>query len=123
MARIGSVPAAPFVGDQFVSLYLGATRVPTVPGRPVISLAEDDSGDLDITLASAIADGGSAIADVRLYLVGEGGTEFQYELASLSPTQFIRDGSGIAGGDVIRVSAVNAVGEGPLSAPFTVTLA
>jgi hypothetical protein len=26
--------SAPFVGDQFVSLYLGATRVLTVPGPP-----------------------------------------------------------------------------------------
>jgi hypothetical protein len=24
-------------------------------------------------------------------------------------------------GDVVRISAVNAIGEGPLSAPFTVT--
>jgi hypothetical protein len=115
MARIGNVAAAPFVGDEFASLYLGATRVPTVPGKPVI---DPTSYSEEIVWGSANNGGG-----------GDDGTANVYVNGSLS--QSIEDvpfGLGgvalfdpaLSPGDVVRVSFVNAIGEGPLSDPFVI---
>jgi hypothetical protein len=89
----------------------------TVPAKPVISQAEDDAGDLEVTLAAAPDDGGSAITHYRLYVEGV----FDQEVAAGSPIAFpAYDGSV---GDEIQVSAKNAIGEGPLSDPFEVVAA
>jgi hypothetical protein len=105
MARIGSVAAAPFVGGAFVSLYLGATRVPTVPGKPVISSAVD-SLDIDFTPPP---NGGSEILGYNVYI---GGSEFEGETET-SPGVILNPGG--SPGDPVRIAAVNAIGEGPKS--------
>jgi hypothetical protein len=117
MARIGSVPAAPILGDQFASLYLGATRVPTVPGKPVIVSASADSV---FRFNDPANDGGSEITARKVFVDGDEVTPDELEA---NP-----DGSPIADfgvalaesapGSSVQVSAVNAVGEGPRSAPF-----
>ena len=115
MARIGSVAAAAFRGDQFASLYLGATRVPTVPGPPRVNTAYD--AYIDATEPQN--DGGSVITEWQAYV--DGGSFPMDE-----PT-FAGDGSWditlgdlLMVGQVVQLSAINAVGEGPRSSPFTV---
>jgi hypothetical protein len=115
MARIGSVAAAPFVGDQFVSLYLGATRVPTVPDKPAIASAGVANNSLFVG-GDEPDDGGSAIEGYNLYV---NGVRTVVENNSLN----VFPNSGAAVSDTCRVSAVNAIGEGPLSDPLTVTVA
>ena len=122
MARIGSVAAAPFVGDQFVSLYLGATRVPTVPGAPAISIATLLGEFLVFEYFSPERDGGSAITAYRFYVnnafVGEKTTDIpQAGILSGEADESIVP---CEPGDIVRMSAVNAVGEGPKSEPATV---
>jgi len=108
MARIGSALAAPFVGDQFVSLYVGATRVPTVPGPPTITnVSPYPGGFYDSVFWNAPANnGGSAITAYKLYSEGEYDAGAQIDLFSAN---------GSINNGVYQVSAVNAVGEGPLS--------
>jgi len=125
MARIGSVAAAPFVGDQFVSLYAGATRVPTVPSAPAIINVTSAGGQVSCDYDPPASDGGSAITAYRFFVNGD----FVGELTG--GIQQPGDGAGTADelivpcepGDIVRVSAVNAVGEGPLSEAFTVVVA
>jgi hypothetical protein len=116
MARIGSIAAAPFLGNQFASLYLGGTRVPTVPGPPVISDAGIDSEELFVG-TTAPDDGGSAITAYNLYVNG-----------SLVVTESLPEGGTVINawtvgenvvipGDIVRFSATNGIGEGPLSNP------
>jgi len=115
MARIGSIPAAPFMGDQFVSLYVGATRVPTVPGRPRVNTAygtyidatePDNDGASVITGWFVYADGVSQSVDEAEF-VGDDNWELYLSNDALVP------------GQAVQISAINAVGEGPRSAPFT----
>jgi hypothetical protein len=109
--RLGSVAAAPFVGDQFVSLYLGATRVPTVPGKPSTDFDGEDFVILPVN------SGGSAflIGNVNLYVNGvleaQDGETF---------TQAKNYGFGFGPGDVLRAAWENEIGQGPLSDPFVV---
>jgi hypothetical protein len=113
MARIGSVPAAPFVGSEFVSLYLGATRVPTVPGKPVITSAVADAFT-EIYWDAPSNDGGSAILSYKLYVDGALDSVAQIDLFGANSLLGHADSEA-------RVSAVNAIGEGPLSNPVVVT--
>jgi hypothetical protein len=115
--RLGSVAAAPFVGDQFVSLYVGAERVPTVPGKTVFTFAGVDPGEnLSIldgeSAASAPNNGGSDITGYNLYANGV----LQIS-GNASPASWNLSEVTVEPGDIIRISAVNAIGEGPLSAP------
>ena len=117
MARLGSVAAAPFVGDLFASLYVGAERVPTVPGRPVIDFVSIDPGEnIGISIGNEFPsppnDGGSEITGYNLYANG---------VLTISDNESLAVwdifGLTVEIGDIIRISAVNAIGEGPLSAP------
>jgi hypothetical protein len=104
------------MGDQFAAIYLGATRVPTVPGKPVPS-AEWDAPDL-IVYSQAPPNGGSVILQYRVYVNGEvfatvtapGFDPFLFQVSA--PTSLV--------GDTLRLSAINAIGEGPQSEPTTV---
>ena len=119
MARIGSVAAAPFVGDEFASLYVGATRVPTVPGKPTSVAGSEDGGTTEVAY-SYPANGGSSITGYTFYFNG-------VELTPVTSTEDVSEQfasaffSGDFSGQSVRVSAVNAVGEGPKSDPATVT--
>jgi hypothetical protein len=116
MARIGSIAAAPFLGNQFAALYLGETRVPTVPGPPVIAEAGIDSEEL-FAGTTAPDDGGSAITAYNLYVNGslvvtESPAEGDTVINSWTVGENV-----VTPGDIVRVSATNGVGEGPLSNP------
>jgi hypothetical protein len=110
MARIGSVAAAPFVGSEFASLYLGTERVPTVPGRPAWDGTPPASGGqfFETFVSAPENNGGSQITELRVYVngildiqePGDGNAEISAET----------DGPGVY---EIAVAAVNAVGEGP----------
>jgi hypothetical protein len=116
--RAGSVAAAPFLGGEFVSLYLGATRVPTVPGKAVIT-SSLSVGTEFFVIFSAPDDGGDSILFYEFYFDGQ-------------PTPDASIGEGFGGsieatfvgdktGQVVRVFAANSIGNGPLSAPFVAT--
>jgi hypothetical protein len=120
MARLGSVAAAPFVGSEFVSLYVGATRVPTVPGKPVIASASEDGGATIVILSPPTNNGGSAILYYEFDDDGSPATVSTIG-AGTEPGTIEAEFLGVAVGSSLQVAAVNAVGEGPLSAPFTVT--
>lgn len=112
--RLGNIAAAPFLGSQFVSLYLGAVRVPTVPGVPAIDAANSTNGTTLVTLFGTPANGGSPI------------TSFEFTFDGVPVVPDIQDltfpfvpsftfNSSYVGADV-RVRVVNAVGAGPYSA-------
>jgi hypothetical protein len=107
MARIGSIAAAPFVGGEFVSLYLGATRVPTVPGRPAWDGGAADAGGtpFDEFIVAPANDGGSQVTGYNVYLSGE--------FYNFIQTVNVEVDSQVPGPAEIAVAAVNAVGEGP----------
>ena len=89
-----------------------ASFVPTVPSAPVITLAVDEVG-IQWTTPS---DGGSALTSYRLY---KNGGLVEPDDPALPWAQESSDPYAV--GDVIQVSAVNAVGEGPKSDPVTVS--
>jgi len=107
--RAGSVAAAPFVGDQFASLYLGATRVPTVPGRPEWDGAPPASGGENFIhgLLAPPNDGGSEITGYNIYVAQDPPSPEGSNLDAVDVT--FND----PGTYSIAVAAVNAVGEGP----------
>lgn len=112
IVRVANPSAASVDYDLYV---IGVSA--TVPAKPVISLAEDDSGDLEMTLAAAPDDGGFAITAYRLYVEGV----FDQEVAAASPIAFPSYAGAV--GDEVTVSAVNELGEGPQSDPFEVEAA
>jgi hypothetical protein len=118
MARIGSVAAAPFVGDTFASLYLGDERVPTVPGKPTIDVVASEGGEIGLFFFPPENDGGSAITGYKFYFDDVEVTP--YDSSPTSGGRLVAFFFGPSGPSA-QVSAVNAVGEGPRSAPVTVT--
>jgi hypothetical protein len=107
--RIGSVAAAPFAGDQFAAMYVGATRVPTVPGKPTWDGTPPASGgEFDFAIAAqGVPSGGSEIIQFNIYLDGV----FFGNSEAIDGTVVVEPDS--PGVYEIAVSAVNAVGEGP----------
>ena len=107
MSRIGAIAAAPFLGGQFVSLYLGATRVPTVPGAPTWDGPPLESGgdQFGEPFDPPENDGGSEITEYNFYVDGE--------LMGASGIENVDVTLGSPGTYEIAVAAVNAVGEGP----------
>ena len=89
-----------------------ASFVPTVPSAPVITVAVD-AEDIRWTTPS---DGGSPLTSYRLY---SNGNLVEPDDIADPWTQISADLYAV--GSVMRVSAVNAVGEGPLSDPVTVS--
>jgi hypothetical protein len=124
MARIGSVAAAPFVGGEFVSLYLGSTRVPTVPGPPQILSATYTTG-IDFVETSVLHtvpnNGGSSITEYKYYFDGVEASFSNVNENGAAGQDFFSKFDLSFLGQAVQVSAVNGVGEGPKSAPVTVT--
>jgi hypothetical protein len=114
MSRIGAIAAAPFLGGQFVSLYLGGERVPTVPGKPVILSVIGD--EVEVTVANN--GDGSEEGAFNLYV---NGTLTVTQTDAPWPTVVVVAPDPLVPGDTVRVSSSNSIGEGPLSDPVTVT--
>lgn len=83
---------------------------PTVPGAPTITSAIDGSS---ATWSAPASDGGSPITGYKLYINGV------WDQAAYEP-QDLASVDVVLAGQVLQVSAVNAVGEGPKSAAVTV---
>jgi hypothetical protein len=119
MARLGSIAAAPFLGDQFVSLYVGATRVPTVPGPPTVDSATGSSGQSVVEVTTSTNDGGSDLVAIRYYVNGQFSGELPDPVVGFNNADEVI--VSVEAGDEVRAAAVNGVGEGPLSAPTIAT--
>lgn len=93
-----------------------ATIPPTVPGAPTISAAFFDPGDggTNVYWQSPISDGGAAITGYIVYF--DEGPESPSTIVSSTLYRFGNDFTG----SLVKVSAVNAVGEGPKSAEIEV---
>jgi hypothetical protein len=111
MARIGSVAAAPFVGDQFASLYLGEERVPTVPSKPVVSSVVSSSNER-AEAAYSFNDGGLDATPTFFF------DDEEENAATDDATSAIFDGAFL--GTTFRMSVTNAIGTSPLSDPVVV---
>lgn len=111
--NLGSIPMAPFVGDQFAALYLGATRVPTVPGKPDVDgyFAELTGGSTFVDTPADPDDGGSAITGRAWYIDGVLTTP------ATDVGSYVVFTGDLTGAE-IRVAAVNAIGTGPRSEPY-----
>jgi hypothetical protein len=113
-AKIGTGNVLFRVGSGSPSkVFLGTVAVQTVPGAPEIEMAEW-SGDSTNVEHNIPSDGGSAITAYKYYFDG----------AEYTPTS-TEEGIGYFAGEdysglVAEVSAVNAIGEGPKSTPYTV---
>ena len=107
--KLGSANVTLKLGSQSVTGRLGATLVTaTVPGAPTITSASAGSSVAWTTPST----GDSPLTGYRLYV-----DNILTEDAGWTTTS----GNTFTEGEVIQVSAVNAVGEGPKSAPVTVT--
>lgn len=80
---------------------------PTVPGAPTITFAANTNS---VIWDAPASDGGSPITGYRVYVNGT-----LFEVTETTSTV-----ESVSTGQVVTVSAVNAVGEGPKSAPVTV---
>jgi SPP1 family predicted phage head-tail adaptor len=89
-----------------------ASFVPTVPAAPLITGARD----IDHIQWTTPSDGGSALTGYRLY---KNGVLVEPDDINAPWTQSSSDLYAI--GSVMQVRAVNAVGDGPLSDPVTVS--
>jgi hypothetical protein len=115
-AKLGSTTASLYLGSTPVAAYLGAEQVysaATVPGAPTITVAEQVFDGVAINFTEPADDGGSPLTAYKIYLDGA----LVFEGLVIGGVLINEGGSG----DVVEMSAVNAVGEGPKSAPVTVT--
>ena len=89
---------------------------PTVPGAPTIAQAFYDPGDggTNVSWQAPTSNGGAAITAYRVYFEGN-----LYTPNSIVNSTYFRFSNDFSGASV-EVSAVNAIGEGPRSAGFTV---
>jgi hypothetical protein len=93
----------------------------TVPGAPTITSSVYDGGfgRITTTWSAPASNGGSAITAYRVYY--NGATVASVQASGTATSAFFEPDPEPSGGETVRVAAVNAVGEGPKSAPFTVT--
>ena len=91
-------------------------EAPTVPGAPTIAAAYYDpsEGGTNIQWQAPTSNGGAAIIAYRVYFDAD-----QYTPNTIVNSTYFRFSNDFSGASV-EVSAVNAIGEGPRSAGFTV---
>jgi hypothetical protein len=118
-AKIGNGNVLFRVGSGSPSkVFLGSTAVQTVPGAPTILSAQDSGGTATFLSVNEPADdGGLPLTQYKVYI--DGTLESTFTLGALISGSLALPGD--FAGSVVEVSAVNAVGEGPKSAPVTVT--
>jgi hypothetical protein len=100
-------------------VFKGSTPVQTLPGAPTLLSSEDSGGGVtSVDLFPPEDRGGSPLTALKFYM--DGVLQSTRPLLSGSiPTTFLLAGS--FAGQEAKVSAVNAIGEGPLSSGATVT--
>ena len=110
-AKVGTSSALFRVGSGLPSkVFLGGVSVQNVPGKPVITVANDGVAG---QWSAPASDGGSSILGYRVYLNGS------LQLANYNAALF-ETVDPLTTGQVFEVSAFNAIGEGPKSDPETV---
>lgn len=89
---------------------------PTVPSAPTVAAAYYDAGEggTNIQWQAPTSNGGAAITAYRVYFDSD-----QYTPDAIVNSTYFRFSNDFSGASV-EVSAVNAIGEGPRSAGFTV---
>ena len=118
--RLGSTAAAPFHGSNFASLYLGAVRVPTVPGSVVFYNSLFIDGNQEVSFTGPANNGGSAVTSLVYRFNGSTITPNTISFsAPVNRYVAVFTGTDLRGLQV-SAAAVNAVGEGLSSAPETV---
>lgn len=113
--NLGSGSVSVWLGDAFASLYLGSSRVPTVPGPPTITAAtySESPPSTNVSFSAPANGGGASIISYKFYFDGvQQSPDVITSVANFSGDDYR--------GQECRMSAVNAVGEGPLSDPVTV---
>jgi len=131
--KLGTSSVTLKLGTQSVTGYLGSAIVTaTVPGAPTIFEAAFAFGDTGVSVASPISNGGSPITSFNFYFEGSDSPTAPDELRLVGENdQLVTEDPLFAiaifspdyTGQEVRASAVNAIGEGPKSAPVTVTAA
>jgi hypothetical protein len=111
--KLGTSNVTLKLGTQSVTGYLGSAIVTaSVPGAPTGVAAQWNGSFTQVVMSAPASDGGSEISEYRVYinavLVQFGDTALEYFIAANYA------------GQQVTASAVNAVGEGPQSDPFTV---
>jgi hypothetical protein len=113
--------SALFVGIGFASLYVGNERVPTVPDRPTITLATifvdpdpAQGNELYCEWTAPENDGGTPVFNYSIFLNGTF-VDVLEEPETLDATLPL--GLAFVPGDVLTITASNAVGEGLDSFP------
>jgi hypothetical protein len=104
------------INETVPTTWPPAPPPPTVPGAPTIAQAYYDpsEGGTNVQWQAPTSDGGASITEYRVYFDDEPDTD--YSEANSTYYQFNNNYTGAS----VEVSAVNAVGEGPRSAPVTV---
>jgi hypothetical protein len=116
--KLGTSSVTLKLGTQSVTGYLGSVIVTvSVPGAPTILTATSAGfGNVNVTYTAPDSDGGSAITAYKFYIDGSEATpSSSSEGAATFSTGTV--------GSAVEVSAVNAIGEGPKSAPVNATSA
>ena len=112
--KLGTSSVTLKLGTQSVTGYLGSAIVTaTVPGAPTITLVFTGA----YVGFVAPSDGGSPISGYNIYADGTLLASNQQPLA----TNQLPSPEGLGSGELVEISAVNAVGEGPKSAAVTST--
>lgn len=97
-------------------VFKGSTPIQTTPGAPTINSASDILGESTIfNINPPSNDGGSPVTAYKFYV--DEVYQVTYQLGGIVVPVF--PGSFV--GQELKASAVNAIGEGPLSSGVTVT--
>ena len=109
--RLGAVTPA--------AVYLGAEQVwsaITVPSAPIVDEAWYDGNKTRVSISESQSDGGSPITSYKFYFDG---IEVEPDFVMTLPQYFAEFNDDYLGQHA-QASAVNAIGEGPLSNSFEV---
>jgi hypothetical protein len=117
--QLGSSSVTLKLGTQAVTAYLGAVSLnPTVPGAPTIDSSNGNGVSFTQVAFAPPSSGGSPITAYRFYF--NDSLEEADAITAAGVLLIASFSAGLSGN--VQVSAVNAVGEGPLSEAVAVIL-